>query len=105
MHTTRLVPASAPLLLLLPLLLVSTAPPARAQEAAAPDSAAGRSPLAHAAEGAIALAERVLEALTVERPSWSLALYPAASYSGRSGLALGVMPMLHISSPLSLIHI
>lgn len=99
MHTTRLVPASAPLLLLLPLLLVSTAPPARAQEAAAPDSAAGRSPLAHAAEGAIALAERVLEALTVERPSWSLALYPAASYSGRSGLALGVMPMLHISSP------
>lgn len=100
MHTTRLLPASAPLPLLLPLLLLApTASPALAQGPASPDSAAGRPALLRAAEGAVSLAERVLEALTVERPSWSLALYPAASYSGRSGLALGVMPMLHVSSP------
>lgn len=98
MHTTRLGTASAPLVLLIPL-LVSTASPARAQEAAPPDSAARRGTMVRAAEGVVSLAESVLKALTVERPSWSLALYPAASYSGRQGLALGVMPMLHISSP------
>lgn len=45
---------------------------------------------------AIGLAETVLDALTVERPQWSLAVYPAASYSGRSGLAVGIMPMMQI---------
>lgn len=101
MRATRLSPASAPLVLLA-LLVVSAATPARAQEAATPDStdsAARPAALMRAAEGVVSLAESVLEALTVERPSWSLALYPAASYSGRSGLALGVMPMLHIVSP------
>lgn len=45
---------------------------------------------------AIGLAETVLGALTVEKPQWSLAIYPAASYSGRSGLAIGIMPMLQL---------
>lgn len=83
----------------LALMALLAAPPATAQRPAPPDSATGRNAMVRAAEGAIALAESVLEALTVERSSWSLALYPAASYSGRAGLAVGIMPMLHIGSP------
>lgn len=48
------------------------------------------------ADGAVNLAETVLDALTIERDKFSLALYPAGSYSGRYGLALGVMPLLQI---------
>ena len=43
---------------------------------------------------AIYLAEKILDHVTVERERWSMAVYPAASYSGRSGLSVGVMPML-----------
>lgn len=49
-----------------------------------------------ALENVVNLAERILDVFTVNRPSWSLALYPAASYSGRTGLAVGVMPMLQL---------
>lgn len=52
-----------------------------------------------AAEGVIDFCETILDALTIERPRWSLAIYPAGSYSSRSGLALGVMPMMQIHSP------
>lgn len=48
------------------------------------------------ADGAVNLAETVLDALTIERDKFSLALYPAGSYSGRYGLALGIMPLLQI---------
>lgn len=51
------------------------------------------------ADGAISLAETVLDALTIERGVFSLALYPAGSYSGRYGLALGVMPLLQVRHP------
>lgn len=51
---------------------------------------------ANVIDKAIGLAETVLGALTVEKPQLSLALYPAASYSGRSGLAVGIMPMLQL---------
>lgn len=50
------------------------------------------SPLEHV----VNFAEQVLDVLTIERNSYSLALYPAASYSGRTGLAIGVMPMLQL---------
>ena len=49
-----------------------------------------------AANGAIHIAETLLDALTITRPKLSLALYPAASYSSRSGLAIGIMPMLQL---------
>lgn len=48
------------------------------------------------ADGVVNLAETVLDALTIERGKLSLALYPAGYYSSRSGLALGVMPLLQI---------
>lgn len=48
------------------------------------------------ADGLINVAETVLDALTIEREKFSIALYPAGSYSGRSGLALGLMPLLQI---------
>lgn len=48
------------------------------------------------ADGVVNLAETVLDALTIERDKFSLALYPAGSYSGRYGLALGIMPLLQI---------
>ncbi len=54
--------------------------------------------LRRAADGVIYVAETVLDALTLERDNWSLALYPAASYSGRSGFAIGIMPMLQLRS-------
>ncbi len=43
-------------------------------------------------------AETVLDALTIERDTWQLALYPAASYSHRTGLALGIMPSLQLKN-------
>ncbi len=64
---------------------------------AVPDTAQ-HGPLRRAADGVINLAETVLEALTIDRDSWSLALYPAASYSSRSGFAIGIMPMLQVRS-------
>lgn len=51
------------------------------------------------ADGVINFAETVLDALTIERQSVSLALYPAASYSSRAGLAIGIMPLLQVNSP------
>lgn len=51
------------------------------------------------ADGAISLAETVLDALTIERQNYFLALYPAGSYSSRAGLALGVMPLLQLRHP------
>ena len=63
-----------------------------------PDSVKSSSAVRRVADGVIRLAETVLDALTIERPGYSLALYPAASYSGRSGLALGVMPLLQLRS-------
>lgn len=61
------------------------------------DSAKLSLPL-RAANGVINVAETVLDALTINRPAWSLALYPAASYSSRSGFAIGIMPMLQLRS-------
>lgn len=75
-------------------LLVPTLSVAQEQE---PDSVKMSLPL-RAANGVINVAETVLDALTIDRPSWSLALYPAASYSSRSGFAIGIMPMLQIRS-------
>lgn len=49
-------------------------------------------------EKVIGLAETVLNAVTIEKEKWSMALYPAASYSSRQGLAVGIMPMLQIRS-------
>lgn len=51
-----------------------------------------------ALERLVGFAETVLDALTIEGERYSLALYPAASYSGRSGLAIGVMPMIQLHS-------
>lgn len=51
------------------------------------DSAADRSLL----EKTVQWAEKVLDLLTVEGERWSVATYPAASYSGRTGLAVGIM--------------
>lgn len=73
------------------------APEATAQQAATADTTPG-STLRRAADDAIRLAETVLDALTMDRDQWSLAIYPAASYSSRSGLAVGVMPMLQINA-------
>ncbi len=75
--------------------LFPTLSTAQAQQ---PDSAKVSIPL-RAANGVINVAETVLDALTLDRTSWSLALYPAASYSSRSGFAIGIMPMLQIRSP------
>ena len=75
-------------------LLVPTLSVAQEQE---PDSVKMSLPL-RAANGVINVAETVLDALTIDRSSWSLALYPAASYSSRSGFAIGIMPMLQIRS-------
>ena len=47
-------------------------------------------------ERAINLCEKILHALTIENNNWEMALYPAASYSGRTGLSVGVMPMMRI---------
>ncbi|MCI5777855.1 MAG: outer membrane protein assembly factor [Bacteroidales bacterium] len=69
-----------------------------AQEAAPPDTTSRPCLPIRAAEGLINVAETVLDALTIERQNWTLALYPAGSYSGRSGLALGLMPMLELRS-------
>ncbi len=49
-----------------------------------------------AANNVIQLAESILDALTITQPKLSLALYPAAAYSSRSGLAIGIMPMLQL---------
>ncbi len=75
-------------------LLVPTLSMAQGQE---PDSVKMSLPL-RAANGVINVAESVLDALTIDRSYWSLALYPAASYSSRSGFAIGIMPMLQIRS-------
>lgn len=65
---------------------------AMAQERDAKDSIRTTSPL----EKVVDFAEKVLDVLTYEKESFSLALYPAASYSERTGLALGIMPMFQI---------
>lgn len=62
-----------------------------AQEAVA-DSTEKRSVV----EKTIDLAEDILDLVTVEREKWSSATYPAASYSGRTGLAVGVMHALQL---------
>lgn len=70
------------------LAMALTAPAASAQTAGAQaDSAADRSLL----ERTVQWAEKVLDLLTVEGERWSVATYPAASYSGRTGLAVGIM--------------
>lgn len=69
-----------------------------AQEATPPDTLDSPSLPIRAAEGLIDVAETVLDALTIERQNCTLALYPAGSYSGRSGFALGIMPMLQFRS-------
>lgn len=74
---------------------LGTCAPAVAQQATVADTTA--SGMLRAADKTIKIAETVLEALTIDRKNWSLAIYPAASYSGRSGLAVGLMPMLQIS--------
>ncbi|MCQ2227260.1 MAG: outer membrane protein assembly factor [Bacteroidales bacterium] len=53
----------------------------------------------NALDKVIDFAETVLDVLTIDHSSWSLAIYPAASYSGRQGLALGIMPMLQLRNP------
>lgn len=50
---------------------------------------------------AVANAEKILDALTIDHDKWSLAIYPAASYSGQSGFAIGLMPMLTLDSKLT----
>lgn len=49
-------------------------------------------------ERVVNFAEKVLDVLTVERQNWSFAVYPAASYSDRQGLAVGLMPMMQFRS-------
>ncbi len=69
-----------------------------AEAATAETDTARHGALRRAADGVIYVAETVLDALTLDRDNWSLALYPAASYSGRSGFAIGIMPMLQLRS-------
>ncbi len=69
-----------------------------ADSVVAVDDTATHGALRRAADGVIYVAETVLDALTLDRDNWSLALYPAASYSGRSGFAIGIMPMLQLRS-------
>lgn len=45
---------------------------------------------------AIGLCEKILHALTIEKDSWEMAVYPAASYADRTGLSVGVMPMIRL---------
>ena len=47
---------------------------------------------------AVARAERILKHITLHTSKVDLALYPAASYSGQSGLAIGIMPLIRIKS-------
>lgn len=49
-------------------------------------------------ERVVNFAETILDFLTIERDGWQLAIYPAASYSDRAGLAIGIMPMLQIDN-------
>ncbi len=77
--------------------LIGACAPAAAQPSEVADTASDGT-LRRAADGVIRLAETVLDALTMDRDRWSLAIYPAASYSSRSGLAVGVMPMLQINA-------
>ena len=67
---------------------------ARAQETATSADTMRRS----FPEKVIGLAETVLSWVTIERNEWSLAIYPAASYSSRQGLAIGIMPTLQLRS-------
>ncbi len=77
-----------------------------AQGAAVADSVfsnnEGRGVLADSSAGVldrvVGWAECIFDALTIEREGWSLALYPAGSYSGRQGFAVGVMPMVQFYS-------
>ncbi len=48
------------------------------------------------ADRVVGLAEFVLRHLTTEHQSWSAALYPAAGYSERTGLEVGLMGMLQV---------
>lgn len=83
---------------IIPAALIGACAPAEAQQLSeVADTASGGTPR-RAADGVVRLAETVLDALTVDRDHWSLAIYPAASYSSRSGLAVGVMPMLQINT-------
>lgn len=47
---------------------------------------------------AVARAERILKIITIKNDKFDFAIYPAASYSGQSGLAIGVMPMFRKKS-------
>lgn len=53
---------------------------------------------------AIARAERILKMITMRREKFDFAIYPAASYSGQSGLAVGLMPMLRIKNSTNANH-
>ncbi|MCR5697573.1 MAG: outer membrane protein assembly factor [Marinilabiliaceae bacterium] len=59
-------------------------------------SAAGNDSIKSFPEKVIGLCEDILHVLTIERTEWESAIYPAASYSGRTGLSIGLMPMLRI---------
>lgn len=73
----------------LPILLIVTLPSLAQQR---DNDTSHISPL----EKVVNLAESILGLLTYEKETYSLAVYPAASYSGRTGLAIGVMPMLQL---------
>ncbi len=46
----------------------------------------------------VALAERVLDLLTYDTPRFSMAVYPNAGYSDRTGFEIGVTPVLRFNS-------
>lgn len=73
----------------LPILLIVTLPSLAQQR---DNDTSHISPL----EKVVNFAESILGLLTYEKKTYSLAVYPAASYSGRTGLAIGVMPMLQL---------
>lgn len=56
------------------------------------DSTSQVSPMEHV----VNFAETVLDVMTYETETFSFAVFPAASYSGQTGLAVGVMPMLQL---------
>ncbi len=70
-----------------------------ASESVASESVASESDTTkNVVDRVIGVCETVLDWLTVERESWSFAIYPAASYGGRTGLSVGIMPMFQLRS-------
>ena len=49
-------------------------------------------------DDAVARAERILKHITLRTDKVDFAIYPAASYSGQSGLAIGIMPLIRIKN-------